>query len=90
MKYFQVHDARHNSLNKSGLHDDQEMKSPMVERVLVVRHPVVRFWSTWNQKFLKGQVIGRDICNRSELSVECDKAENDDQKSHLASFKEKI
>ena len=66
------------------------LKSPMVERVLVVRHPVVRFWSTWNQKFLKGQVIGRDICNRSELSVECDKAENDDQKSHLASFKERI
>lgn len=66
------------------------LKSPMVERVLVVRHPVVRFWSTWNQKFLKGQVIGRDICNRSELSVECDKAENDDQKSHLASFKETI
>ena len=32
MKYFQVHDARHNSSNKSGLHDGQEMMCPMVER----------------------------------------------------------
>ena len=66
------------------------LKSPLVERILVVRHPVVRFWSTWNQKFLKGQVIGRDICNRSELGAECDRAEQDEQQTHLASFKDRI
>lgn len=63
------------------------LHAPIVTRILVVRHPTVRFWSTWNQKFLKGQVIGRDICNRSELKDECDTAEEDESATHYASFK---
>lgn len=58
-----------------------------MNRILVVRHPVVRFWSAWNQKLLKGQAIGRDICNRSQIKDECDASELNEDEIHLASFK---
>ena len=30
------------------------LNSPTTTRVVVARHPIIRFWSAWNQKFLKG------------------------------------
>ena len=63
------------------------LHAPNVTRILVVRHPLVGFWSTWNQKLLKGQAIGRAICNRSELKPECTEAEQNESTQHYASFK---
>ena len=30
------------------------LNSPSTTRIVVARHPIIRFWSAWNQKFLKG------------------------------------
>ena len=59
------------------------------ERILVVRHPAVRFWSAWNQKFLKEpeQKIGQYICKGvAGLTKECDEKTKNESETHLVSF----
>ena len=59
------------------------------ERILVVRHPAVRFWSAWNQKFLKEpeQKIGQYICKGvTGLTKECEANVKNESETHLVSF----
>ena len=58
------------------------------ERILLVRHPAIRFWSAWNQKFLKEpeQKIGQYICQATRLADECEMSMKNTSETHLAKF----
>ena len=61
-------------------------KSEYVDRIIVARHPMIRFWSAWNQKFLKNQKIGEYICQFTSLALQCDENKSNDTATHLVDF----
>ena len=60
--------------------------SESVDRIIVGRHPMIRFWSAWNQKFLKNQKIGDYICQFTSLAPLCDENKLNQTLTHLVDF----
>ena len=57
--------------------------SESVDRIIVGRHPMIRFWSAWNQKFLKNQKIGGQF---TSLALQCDENKSNETLTHLVDF----